>query len=318
MLLTGCIGVAGSCSQTPADRMEALRNDCLADLRNLLLHQQEWIKVHAAEYLLWTDYASGVDSVFTKEERTLHETPKYRIGIWRVLAQATDIPSEREKWIQRILAAHLDTNGNDRIHAVESLAKLGFSVYPEYQELTTMSVSEGSSPLALYTRWSIAYASPEKAAETVAFMVDLINEPLYGDDELSPRIASFILRQLGIKQLKQWETLRDAALQSSHSAGLRASLLATAWITAPETASKKDVANMKVSLMSLDRSPDVLPHMMMGLAAKGGAEDLAVAEAIFLEVRKTDSAAYDADAHAGAAYALLSILNRLFPHQLPE
>ena len=123
----GCTGSQSDIS----DNDKHLRIDATRQLRDSLGTQQRWVKVHAAEFLVSLDYRDGVREEFAEELRLHGEEPEYRIGIWRVLAQLDqhDRAVFREH-LQTIEAALLDETGVDRIHAVESLAKLGVA-YPE-------------------------------------------------------------------------------------------------------------------------------------------------------------------------------------------
>lgn len=60
----------------------------LIELNSTLEHKQKWIKIHAAEYLIWTGHPETVLKEFLKEEKVHSIDPQYRIGIWRVLVQA--------------------------------------------------------------------------------------------------------------------------------------------------------------------------------------------------------------------------------------
>ena len=71
-------------------------------IRNVLLHDQGWPKVHAAEYLIWLHHPEGVQEIFKKEWKAHGNEPRYRIGIWRVLGQAAGNEVERDKWLDKI------------------------------------------------------------------------------------------------------------------------------------------------------------------------------------------------------------------------
>ena len=126
-----------------------LRKESVGQLRDSLTAQQRWVKVHAAEFLVSLDYRDGVFEEFSEELRLHGEEPKYRVGIWRVLAQLNqhDRTVFREH-LQRIEAALLDETGIDRIHAVESLAKLGVA-YPEAHPVrTALEIFANSGPIS--------------------------------------------------------------------------------------------------------------------------------------------------------------------------
>src|SRR5690606_4928979 len=109
-----CMG-ALSCSSQQQYTREI--ESCVTDLNHLLQTQQGWIKVHAAEYLLWTGHGDAVKQVFVAEEKQYGNSTPYRIGVWRVLAQAASDSIERNYWIKKIAQAFLDEQGQDRVHA---------------------------------------------------------------------------------------------------------------------------------------------------------------------------------------------------------
>lgn len=99
------------------------REAAIALLRDTMLRQGEFVKVHAAEYLLSLDHPQGVKKLFLDEEADFGKEPKKRIGVWRVLAKAT-YNEERQEWVDRIWAVYRDANAEDRGTAIETLAKL--------------------------------------------------------------------------------------------------------------------------------------------------------------------------------------------------
>ena len=74
-----------------------LRQQAVGIVRDVLEHEHLWVKVHAAEYLLWLDCPGGVKETFTKELELHSDEPQYRIGIWRVLGRAAPNEHEQEK-----------------------------------------------------------------------------------------------------------------------------------------------------------------------------------------------------------------------------
>ena len=106
-----------------------LRDEALRVLRETLDRETLWIKVHAAEYLLALDHPEGVKEAFTKELQDHGGEPQYRIGIWRVLARAAYNEKERQEQTKKIRDVFFDTASPDRLHAAETLAKLGYVLH---------------------------------------------------------------------------------------------------------------------------------------------------------------------------------------------
>ncbi len=126
-------------------------------LRDALRQQKGWVKVHAAEALLQNNMPQGVNEIFTKELNT--DDPQYRIGVMRVLIKAPDVPQTRkEEYIQQIRKAFDDKNGKARVHAAETLGKLG--VHFRSKELSDFAEKVGGGSAA-YGRWVLANSNQQ-------------------------------------------------------------------------------------------------------------------------------------------------------------
>ena len=101
-----------------------LRQRAASVIRQVFDQEQEFVKVHAAEYLLALGYPEGVKEVFAKQMDLHGSDPGYRIGIWRVLFRSANDDREQAKWIGRIRDVFLDLTASDRSNAAESLVKL--------------------------------------------------------------------------------------------------------------------------------------------------------------------------------------------------
>ena len=102
-------------------------------LRKAMKKEKEWVKVHAAEMLLTNNLFDDVRETFQTELQK-EPGPYYRIGVWRVLAQAAASDRiSRAKYIEEIAAVLKDKNAPDRELAME-LEKL-IRVYPDQPEL---------------------------------------------------------------------------------------------------------------------------------------------------------------------------------------
>ena len=70
-----------------ACKQDSLEDKAMQELLLTLKSQPEFIKVHAAEFLIWLGHTEESRKEFLKENEINGDQPKYRIGIWRVLAQ---------------------------------------------------------------------------------------------------------------------------------------------------------------------------------------------------------------------------------------
>lgn len=158
----------GAEAASPVDQQ--LRQQCVGVLRRVLDQQQRWIKVHAAEYLLAMDYPDAVLETFQEELASHEKEPQYRIGIWRVMARAVVEERRAAQWIGRIREVFLDRQAPDRLHAVESLAKLGYQVAPG-ETKAFVEAADAGGPLAAYAGWVLVNSKRPGAEARLAALV---------------------------------------------------------------------------------------------------------------------------------------------------
>jgi len=275
----------------------------LVDLKTLLYSEKEWVKVHVAEFLIWED--CDVDEVrteFMKEEQQFGHLPKYRIGIWRVLAQAATDEKERQYWVDKIFAAYNDVDGEDRLHAIETLAKLKVPVTHELRENL-----EGL--MRLYTLWNYTLVS-EKAQEEVkrTLIGDLIGNRL---DELDMQVASYILRYMDPLSAQELTEIRSWMEDKDIKPSLRCNLLSTLLISSAEDQKVAEMDDVKRELISFRNNPGALNHIMMVLAVCGNEHDKVLINELFQTRRDNTVPGYNSDLHATAAYMVLKVWGKV-------
>lgn len=283
---------------------------CIALLRKVLRQQDEWVKVHAAEYLLWAGYPEGVKAEFLGQEKRFGTKPPYRVGIWRILFQCAENESERLVWLNKIKAAFLDENGPDRIHAAETLAKLRVSMLHEAPGITNRALKSEVPALALYTFWSTSFDSAEQLEIVKMELVKNLT-PLSGSDEAKKSISSYALRQLDSLNARQWELLADAALKEPETSSARVNMLSAAWLTAVNTADAK-LPLIKSAIVKYHTAPTKAQRseIAMALAMKGNMADLPVLLEMLENKKPLGDSSADYDVRAAAAYAILKIGRR--------
>lgn len=150
---------------------DLLRQRCVGVLRRVLEEEDQWIKVHAAEHLLALDYPEGVAEAFQEELSAHADEPEYRIGIWRVLARAAVEERRAARWISRIEEVFFDRDAPDRLHAIESLAKLGVQLAPTKLAPVEEAASSGT-PMAAFACWVLANSKQPGAEQTLARLLE--------------------------------------------------------------------------------------------------------------------------------------------------
>ncbi|MGG7664219.1 hypothetical protein [Dyadobacter sp. BHUBP1] len=282
----------------------------VALLQKVLHEQQEWVKVHAAEYLLWAGYPEGVREVFLKEETRLGNRPQYRVGIWRVLHQASRGEADRQIWSGKIKEAFLDEQGRDRIHAAETLAKLHQSTLAEAPEITRRAISSNVPSLAIYALWSTAFHSEQERQKVKQELIGNLASPS-GSHGPGKTIPAYALRQLGDLEADQWQLLARAALEEPDDSPTKVYLLSAAWVTSggqPDV----QVGQLRQLLMKYSTSPEkgARSEMAMALAERGDSAAVPVLTGMFENKHSLQDSAADYDVMAAAAYALIRICQR--------
>jgi dienelactone hydrolase len=150
----------------------ARQRDLLALLVREMQSNTGFKRIHAAEALIAHGQTETVAKFFQPEIET-SESP-YRIGIWRVMARAAATEAQRLQFVERIRTALLDPAGPDRLHAAESLAKLGKANPADRSAIAkweaTLDDADGAFP-----RWLLLLGgSAETRAADEAHLVKLL------------------------------------------------------------------------------------------------------------------------------------------------
>lgn len=285
------------------------KSDILAALQGNMDTQQEWIKVHAAEFLLWSGYPQGVKVVFLKEEELYGGKSPYRIGIWRVLAQAETDREEKNKWIDKIKQAYLDDSGSDRLHAIETLAKLSVSPFKEGSQLSDILTTDSVDSFSVYKLWSFAYTTEQ------AFMISqdsLLRLSMSTSHPFAIRaISAYALKKLGKLDHASWKDLAQMVLGEQVDSPIRINLLNTAIITADEELEKTDqYSKMFDELSRYAQKKDAGNGLKISffdvLAEKGKREHLELLQPFCNQIKNEQ----DRDMQSYALHAFLRIYER--------
>lgn len=279
-------------------------------LRKVLHGQQEWVKVHAAEFLIWSGHPEGVKEVYIKELEQFYEKPQYRIGIWRVLVQLSD-GIEAAQYKKQIVNAFLDTAGSDRVHAIETMAKLKISPLPQYPEATGAALHSDNKALAAYTHWAMAYTNEDSAKAARKYFLGRLLDAK--EDILQRRVSAYVLRNSGVLDIKDWNVVSNMAMALPVDAEGKVSFLNAALLTAPqEIRTGEAYKNIFDRFLAFSNKKDkgIRMDIAAGLAVAGGKDDLPVLTGWMRNADPTGIATDDADVQASAAYAVLQIGNR--------
>jgi hypothetical protein len=307
LFLIFCILIFNNCTMPDPVSKKALN-----ELLMILKKQPEFIKVHAAEYLIWLGHTEEVRKEFLHENELHGDQPKYRIGIWRVLSQTEKNLQDKQQWNGKIYQAFGDLNGPDRLHASETLAKLQLSPGEKYPEATQKSLLSDNKNLQVYTLWATSYASKDSLNKNrEKFIVKALNDTTVD----VRKISSYILRRMGLNP-NQWAEFAEKALAEPSASDLKLSLLTSAFITQSEKVQEDLKLQVRTALL---KDTDQLNYagqieVAIALSEKGGSADLELLKKLLdknkAKVAEDADDKQKADVRAAAAYAILKIKQR--------
>lgn len=153
-LLAAALAMSTGCLSRPSPSdASPQRQQLLLMLEREMNSNSGWVRVHAADALLDHHHAQPVAPSFAPEADTA--APPYRIGVWRVLARAAATAEQRQAFLDRIRGVMLDPQAPDRVHAAESLAKLG-AARPSDKPILVEWLATASEPASPYMLWLLA------------------------------------------------------------------------------------------------------------------------------------------------------------------
>jgi hypothetical protein len=269
---------------------------------NVLVHEMHaqsntnWVRIHAADAL--NDHGRGdlVIQAFAPQVSTT--TPQYRIGVWRTMARAAGGDATRKAHVERIRAAMLDVNGPDRVHAVETIAKLGAGERADRPALLQWlgTVDEAT---AGFIRWVLVLSSnAAERAEDEAKLAGLLDSA----DPIARLRAGFALGRIeGIAPASVEHLNRRLAIEPPESPA-RAYLLSAAFQHAPE--SSAGFAALKAQILDVMQrgKPNEQLEAAAALGRRGTAADLPVLNELLKHK--------EPDARIGGALGALNIISK--------
>jgi SSS family solute:Na+ symporter len=295
LLLFVLAGMIAFISRTSAG--EAPSEDELADLReasvqilnSALREETEWVKVHAAELLVFNKYPDEARRTFEAE---LEKDPptEYRIGVWRVLAKAAGNDKRiRRKYLKKIIAAFEDPAGPDREHAVETLAKLGYS---DASPAVVAASGQQEGSMIAYARWVLANAGSREHEASLAELLDSENPDARG-------VAGYALRHLARVAPETLTKLRQAAEKENRldDSWGRVYMLSALYVhaSAEESKAQRDWAKTELLKYLQTGGKGEKNELGCALAEAGDTSDLSSVK-ILLKDPETDVRVYAAGA----------------------
>ena len=298
--VTTCSGSIADADETPVT--PELREQAVRTLQEVLDGEERWVKVHAAEFLLELDYPEGVEAAFLEELKESGEEPEYRIGIRRVLTRASYDPKEKRDWTSQIRDVFLDLEAPDRLHAVETLAKLGYRL-PEGPEGSAErgvfeQAASGDDGMAAFARWILVSNDPEHDDSS-------LGELLASDDARIRGLAAYAIRHLPTISESTREALTSAATAEPEDSSWRIHLVCAMAIHGASDSHDQWMEELKQYVAASETSERYQACQTLAQLADVGDLEL-------LAGRMGDE---EADVRSAASYAVLR-LGRRVPHSL--
>ena len=300
--------IDASQAKTPATG-EPIDDLSLKILLDNLHNQSKWIKVHAAEYLIDANQVEVVRREFLNELRDFGSESQYRIGIWRVLARSAEDPVEQQRFTKLILDAAVDPQGTDRLHAIESLAKLAVPLSKEQLQSVREWTDAAPAAEAPFGQWGLAlHFTGEEREKSVKSLL----KSAASQDSLTSLRGAYALSQLTphpplvVEELLQLG--QAVAAKPAHndpvSAIAEAQLLSLAWQAALASQRVEGAGeSFRLALRSRAKDSPAVSRIYLDQLSRSGDESDVPEILAFL-------AADDADLAASAANGILAVGRR--------
>jgi SSS family solute:Na+ symporter len=267
----------------------------LLDLLVDELHKNTgFVRIHAAEAAIDHGYSFKLSALFEAEFATA--AAPYRIGVWRVQARMAEGDAQRHRFVELLRRAMLDPEGPDRLHAAESLAKLGWVNRSDRSaiEQWLATTADAAAPFLLWLL--LLSGTPAERPEDEARLARLIDS----SDPMTRLRAAFAIGRLDAPSSATLARLSSRLEFEADDSSARVHLLSAALLHAAR--SSPTAATLKRQLIACLGAcgPAEQFEVATVLGCCGSLEDLPVLVSL-LE-------SGDADARIGAAGALLHLL----------
>ena len=286
-----CFGIAPVFAEDP-ERL--LRERSVQVLRQALQEERGWVRIRAAEALLWNNSSEGVKEAFSSE--AAEPGSSHEIGVWQILAQATLRKSqhdlERQQYVDRILEAFLSSEGERGSRAAEALANMGYAGRPA--ELLRLA-GEGEGFRQVDALWLLAASGSGEDQTGLASRLES------GDPAVRAR-AAFALRRLESAGPEVRSALERALSSEEVDSNVRIYLLSALYVHGAGTPVSKSELQSYVRNGTREQRLEAIEALAHG----GDGDQIPLLEPLL--VRQ----ATDAEIRVAAANALLRIERRDF------
>jgi hypothetical protein len=301
----------------PGAAADATERESLSVLRKAVLSPAFWVKVHAIEFLIELDYREEAMRYTDDQLAAFEQTPQNRIGFWRCRYRLSDSEKMREKWLNKIRNAYLDIGGPDRIHAAETLAKLGFSLQNLDDKLVESDL-KSNTDLAAFAFWG--YCLPKHRGAHADF--DQLLSGLDHENSGFRKITAYSLGFIPGFPVTKWPSMAAKALKEPETSVAYPYLLGAAYILNRSNNKTGLAARVKTKLLVLKDTQDKSSRIELcrALAARPDRSDLSLLlDLLHVKVplrplpggSQSEADAANEDVQIAAAYGILCIKNNI-------
>lgn len=282
-------------------QLSTVQSKNITDLKYILMTADRWVKVHAAEFLLWEGFErDAVYEEFKVQEQLFDTVSQYRVGIWRVLYQATTDVQERNHYLEKIEKAYKE--GPDQLHALETLAKLKQPIQDDEQFIAGVLDAKLIDAKNIYGLWNLFYNPNVDRLFVLDRLLHILKDPMQTAN--NKIIVAYVLRFLDLTPAIAHE-MRMLPYKS--------------W---PQEVQLQYVATMicklrdepgqslQADLIRFVNLPNYYPTAILAIASSVDQGNHSLLQNYYDLLTAAKSINYNADHHATAAYAMLKYLSR--------
>lgn len=180
VLLAAAPALAGDSMLADAERQQLIRS------LEQACAKPNWVGIHAAEALIVLGHPEPARRAFEPQAESTE--PRYRIGVWRILARCHPDETWRAAYTARIRVTLVDGRSPDRVHALEALAKLADPIRMDLERHVVLGMS-GDPAVAPFALWRLAQERDPAASKTLIAL-------LANTDEVARARAAYVIARL--------------------------------------------------------------------------------------------------------------------------
>lgn len=303
---------------TSAETPDKPDRESLLALRQAVFSPSFWVKVHAIEFLADLGYHQEALQYTDEQLASFDSIPQKRVGFWRCKYRLSRTENDRKKWLDKIKNAYQNTSGPDRVHAAETLAKLGFSL-KHFDDRIVETDLKSETDLAAFVLWG--YVLPKQDGESADFekLFSMFDHQNAG----FRKIAAYSLGFIAHFPEARWRVLAEKALTEPEKSPAYPYMLSAAYIVSRSGSDKDLVLKIKQRLTALkdvqDKSARI--ELCRALAVNGVKADLSLLKDLLHLanplrpvpgiVSKSEADVSNEDVGVAAAYAILCLQKKI-------